>query len=134
MDLSPDPVPAPLRRAAALVGVEGVGLVLLGAGYAVSGLLGAPEDRLGTVLEGVLALAVGAALLPVARGLARRRGWALSPTVVVQLLVLVVAVGLFQGGVLLVAVPLLVAAGAVLYLLATPQSRDVFRDPTPPTA
>ena len=128
VDADDDPrVPGTLHRAGLLVVAEAVALALLGVGYAVSGLVGAPEDRLGTVLAGLLALAVGAALVPVGRGLSRARGWALSPTIVVQLLVGVVGVGLFQGGVLAVGVPLLLVVATVLYLLATPQSRAVFR-------
>ena len=120
-------VPSSLVRAGLLVVVEGAALTLLAIGYAVSGVVGQPEDRLGTVLAAALALLVGAVLVPVGRGLARGRSWALSPTIVVQLLLGVVGVGLFQGGVLAVGVPILLAVAAVLYLLATPQSRAVFR-------
>ena len=121
-------VPPALRRAGLLVVAEAVALALLGLGYAVSGLVGSPDDRLATVLLGLMAVVGGALLVPVGRALGRARGWAVSPTVVVQLFVVVVAVGLFQGGVLPVAVPLLVVAGAELYLLATPESRAVLRD------
>ncbi len=117
----------PVRLAAVLVALEGLALALLGAGYGVSGVVGEPQDRLATVLAGVLALLVGVALLPVARGLVHARGWALSPTIVVQVFVVVVAVGLLQGGVLVVAVPLLLAGGLVLWSLATRQAREIFR-------
>ena len=122
------PVPAALHRAGLLVVAEGAALALLGVGYAVSGLVGSPEDRLATVLLGLMAVLVGGLLVPVGRALAQARGWAVSPTVVVQLFVAVVAVGLFQGGVLRVAVPLLVVAAVELYLLATPESRAVLRE------
>ena len=46
----------------------------------------------------MLALAAAAGLGLVARGLLRRRGWARSPALVTNLLVLPVAVGLLQGG------------------------------------
>jgi hypothetical protein len=125
---APDDPPAALRRAGALVSAEGAALAALGIGYALSGVLGEPEDRLATVLAGLLALLLGGALVPVGRGLARARGWALAPTIVVQLFMGIVAVGLFQGRVLWAALPLLLAAGAVLYLLSTRESRDVLRD------
>ena len=118
----------PLRRAGALVVVEGVALAVLGVAYAVSGLLGHPEDRIATVLAGLFAVLVGAALVPVGRGLATGRGWALSPTVVVQLFLVVVGVGLVQGRVWAAAVPVLVLAAAVSYLLATPDARATYRD------
>ena len=134
MALTPDDrtdgTPRPVRAAAALVAVEGLALALLGAGYAVSGVVGAPEDRLATVVAGGFALLVGVALTGVARGLARARSWALAPTVVVQVFTFVVGVGLLQAGVLAVALPLLLVPATVLYLVATPASRDVFRGGT----
>ncbi len=121
------PVPPVLRWAAAVVAVEAVALAVLGAGYAVSGLVGDPESRLGTVLAGVLAVLVGLALLPVARALGRARSWAVAPTVVVHLLAVVVAVGLLQGGVPAVGLPLLAAAAGVLSCLAAPTSRAALK-------
>lgn len=118
-------LPLPLRAAVVVLALQAAGLVLLGAGYAVSGLVGRPEDRLATVLAGLLAVVLGGLLLPVARGLGRCRGWALSPTVVTEVLVGVVAIGLLQGGVPLVGVPLLVSAAVVLGGLAARDSRAV---------
>ena len=120
--------PRSLRRAAGLVLLQAAALLVLGVAYAVSGVLGSPENRVATVLAGLLAAVVGLALVAVGRGLGRGRAWALSPSVVTQVFVVVVAVGLLQGGVLLVAVPLLVLAAAVLWSLATSGSRAVFRD------
>ena len=118
--------PAPLRRAAVLVAVEGIALAVIGVVYAVSALLGAPEDRLAAVLAGVLAVGAGLALLLVARGLAAARGWAFSPSVVAQLFLIVVASGLLQGRVYAVGVPLLLIAVGVLWQLATRECRAVF--------
>jgi len=119
--------PGALRLAGLLVAVEGAALGLLGLGYAASGLVGDPEDRLATVLAGLLAAAVGAGLLPVGRGLSRVRGWALSPSVVTQLFLVVVGVGLVQGRVWTAAVPVLLLGAGVLYQLATPQAREAYR-------
>lgn len=119
--------PLPLRRASLLVALEGAALALLGLGYAVSGVVGSPEDRTATVLAGLIALAAGLLLVPVARGLGTVRGWAWSPTIVAQLFLLVVGTGLVQGRVWAAAVPLLVLAGTVLYQLATPQARSAYR-------
>jgi len=119
-------LPAPLRRVAVLVAVEGVGLLLGGVAYAVSGLLGHPEDRLATVLAGVFAVAAGLALLLVARGLRAARGWAFSPALVAQLFLLVVGGGLLQGHVYAAAVPVLLLAGGALSQLVAPSCRAVF--------
>lgn len=119
--------PAPLRRAGSLVLVEGGGLVLLGVLYAGSGVLGQPEDRLATVLAGVLAVLAGLALLAAGRALRAGRSWAWSPAVLAQLFTVVVAIGLLQGRVWLVGGLLLLPAASVLYLLATPESRAAYR-------
>ena len=119
-------LPAALRRAALLVAVEGVCLALVGVAYAVSGLVGHPEDRLATVLAGVFAVVVGLALLQVARGLSAGRGWAFSPSVVAQLFLLVVGGGLLQGHVYAAAVPVLLLAGGALSQLVAPSCRAVF--------
>ncbi|MCW2606291.1 MAG: Integral rane protein [Frankiales bacterium] len=116
-------VNTPVRRAALLVAAEGVGLVALGLVYAVAGLLGQPEDRVGTELGAVLAVVVGLALLPVARGLDRRRLWARSPAVVVQLFALPVGYGLAQGRVWVAAAVVLGLAVTVLLQLAAPEAR-----------
>ncbi|MDP9496155.1 MAG: hypothetical protein M3P46_00480 [Actinomycetota bacterium] len=117
-----------LRRAALLVAVEGVALTLVAVAYALSPVLAQPEDRLGTVLEGLLALLAGAGVLAVARGLAAPRVWAFSPAIVTQLFLVVVAWGLLQGRVYVLALPLLVLAAGVLYLLSRRESRDAYRD------
>ncbi len=118
---------SPVARAAVLVAVEGVALVLLGAAYGVAGLVGDPFDRTATLLEAAFAVGAGGLVLLVARGLARVQGWSRSPAVVLQLLALPVGVGLVQGRVWLAAVPVLLLAGAVLYCLATPEARLAFR-------
>ena len=119
---------SPVALAAALVGVEGVALVLLGVVYGGAGLVGDPFDRTATLLEAGLAVIVGVLVLLVARALADVRGWARSPAVVVQLLALPVGYGLVQGEVWLAAVPVLGLALAVLYHLFTAEARLAFRE------
>jgi hypothetical protein len=115
-----------VRRAAVLVVVEGGALVLLGAGYGVAAVVGDPFDRTATLLQAGFTVVVGLLVLLVARGLLRTAGWSRSPAVVLQLLALPVGVGLVQGEVWYAAVPVLLLAAAVLYLLATPQARVAF--------
>ena len=116
----------PLGRAALLVAVEGVALVVLGLAYGGAGLLGDPFDRVATLLEALLAVLVGALALAVARGLARAARWARSPAVVLQLLAFPVGVGLLQGRVWYAAAPVLLLAAGVLFSLAAPQARAAF--------
>ncbi|MCU1691604.1 MAG: Integral rane protein [Frankiales bacterium] len=119
-------VNTPVRRAALLVAAEGVGLVGVGLAYAVAGLLGQPEDRLGTELGAAIAVVVGVLLLLVARALDARRAWARSPAVVVQLFALPVGYGLAQGRVWVAAAVVLGLAVAVLLQLASPEARLAF--------
>jgi hypothetical protein len=120
-------VPSATVRAAVLVAVEGLALLVLAAAYAVGGLAGDPQSRAGAELGALFIALAGAALLAVARGLARRQGWSRSPAVVAQLLALPVGVTLAQVGAWRSAVPILVLAGAVLAHLALPQARAEFR-------
>jgi len=120
-------VTAPVTRAALLVALEGAVLAVLGVGYGVAGLVGDPFDRTATLLEAAFTVLAGVLVLLVARGLHRVAGWARSPAVVLQLLALPVGVGLVQGRVWYAAVPVLLLAGSVLYLLATPEARLAFR-------
>jgi len=115
-----------VRTAAVLVGLEGAALALIGLAYGTAGLLADPFDRTATVLEAALALIAGVLLLLVARGLSRTAGWARSPSVVAQLLMLPVGVGLVQARVWWAALPVLALAVAVLYALATPQARAAY--------
>ena len=122
----PPRTPAPLRRAALLVAVEGVALALLGAAYTVAGVVGAPTEPLGAVLEGVFALLVALALLAVARGLAAGRGWAWAPAITAQLFLLVVGSYLVQARVWYAAAPGLLLAVGVLTALAAPAARRAY--------
>jgi hypothetical protein len=122
---------SPVVRAALLVALEGVVLTVLGVVYGAAGVVGDPFDRTATLLQGGLVVLLGGLLLLVARGLARVRGWARSPAVVVQLLALPVGVGLVQGREWLAAVPVLALAASVLWCLATPAARLAFLDEQP---
>ena len=115
-----------MRRAAALVVVEAVALGLVGAAYAVASVLGTPTERLGAVVEGVLALVVAALLLAVARGLAAGRGWAWAPAITAQLFLLVVGAYLLLAAVWAVALPVLLLPVAVLACLASPAARTSY--------
>ena len=118
---------SPVTRASLVVALEGVVLFLLGLGYGVAGLVGDPFDRTATLLEAAFAVVTGGLLVVVARGLSRIDGWSRSPAVVVQLLALPVGYGLVQGQVWWAAIPVLLLAGTVLFLLATPEARLAFR-------
>jgi hypothetical protein len=97
--------------------VEGVALLVTGVVYAVATAAGSPTDRgLSFVLAG-FALAAGLVLGLLGRAIGRRRGWARSPAVVLQLLAFPVGTGLLQGHVWAAGIPVLLLAGATLWHL-----------------
>lgn len=120
-------VPPPARLLALLLALEGGLLVLLGLGYGGASLTDSSE-RAPALLAALTALLAGIALLVLARAAARERGWARSPAVVLNVLPIPVALGLLQAGVWGVGLPLLALAGSVLYLFATPELRETFRE------
>jgi hypothetical protein len=109
---------SPARRAAALLALEGLALVVVGVVDAVATDVGTPANRGLSYGAAGFALAGGALLLLLARAVVRLRGWARSPAVVLQLLALPVGVGLVQGHVWYAAVPVLLLAVLTLWQLA----------------
>ncbi len=116
--------PRSLVGAAALVALEAA---LLGAGALALlwlTLTGTPDSVARAVAE-VVAIGAGAAvLLAAAAGLRRVAAWARGPVIVLQLLL--GALGwttAFDAERPLIGLPVLVLVVAVLYLLATPESR-----------
>jgi len=105
------------RRASWLLLVEGVALVLVGVIDAIATIAGKPADRAASLGIALFAVAGGALLAALGRAVARARGWARTPTLVLQLLAFPVATGLAQGGVWYAAVPVFLLAGATVYHL-----------------
>ena len=116
-----------VRRLALLIALEGVALVLLGIGYGVASLSDASE-RAPAELAAAAAVLAGVVLLVLARAADRGTSWSRSPVIVLNVFPFPVALGVLQAGLWWVAVPMLLLAGAVLYLYATPDLREVFRE------
>jgi hypothetical protein len=110
-------VPRTLRAAAALVGLETLGLFAATVFFAVEIVVADADDRTRAVTATVLTLLGAIGLALVTRGLVLRRRWARAPGLVTNLLVLPVAYDLVRGGRWYVGVPLLGLALTVLVLL-----------------
>jgi hypothetical protein len=121
-----DAVEAPrsLRLAAAVVGLEAA-LIGIGALVLLWLTLTSTPDSLSRAIAEVVAIAAGAAVLAAAAvGLWRVSAWARGPVIVLQLIL--AALGYttaFDAQRPLIGLPVLVLVAAVLYLLATPESR-----------
>jgi hypothetical protein len=112
------------RRAALLLAVEGVSLVVVGVVLTIATANGSPHNR--GLSYGVAGFAVGggAVLLLFARAVQRQQGWARSPAVVLQLLAVPVGIGFLQGGLWAAGVPVLVLAAATLWHVVRAQPAD----------
>ncbi|MDG9716596.1 hypothetical protein [Streptomyces sp. DH24] len=118
------PRPPRLTYAAALVGLEGLALLVGGVWMLVLGVTGHPSDRQQAVTGGITLMIISLLPLLAARGLLDRRSWSRGPAVVTQLMALPVAYNLLRAD--SVAIPagiaLAVVAVAALVLLVNPQT------------
>ncbi len=112
-----------LRRLALLLALEGVALVGLGVEYAV-----VSHDSSAALLAAGAAAVTGLVLLVLARAADRARRWARSPAVVLNVFPLPVGLTALQSGAVYVGLVLMLLPATVLYLFATPDLREVFRD------
>jgi hypothetical protein len=114
----------PLRIAAALVGAQGVALVLISVVYAGSLVVGSPHNRGLALFGALLGLLGGVGLVLAARGVAHRRRASYAPVLLTEVIAVPVGIGLIQGGLPLIAVAVLAPAAVVLaMLLGTPAGR-----------
>ena len=121
-------MPRSVLRAAVFTAIESVGMFAVSGVYLWNVLRGSPQDRAIALLGAGLGLGLAAVLGVLARGLARGRRPALSPVVLIQLLMLPVGWGLLQGRQYLSAALVLGLAVAVLgSLFGSAQSRESFR-------
>jgi hypothetical protein len=117
--------PTAIRAAAAIVLAEAAGLVIIALVLVVLAFVHTTTRLWAAVAIVGFALLAAAVLALCARGLLRLRPSARSPVILVQLLTVPVGYSLgIQAGRLLVGIPILVAAIAVLVLLLLPSARQ----------
>ena len=121
-----DTIPGQLRAAAAIVGLQGLALVVVAAVLVGKTIASHPDSVSRALLGAAMSLLAALALFVCARGLLAVRPAARTPVVVLELLALPVSYSLgFQAGLMVYGAPIMVGALAVLYLLFTPASRAV---------
>lgn len=109
-----------LTLLAACVGLEGAVLVLVGIGVLVSLVAGAGGDT-GLFLALVALFGLyGGVLLLAARAILRRRRWARSLGILSQLISVLMVKTIIDGGLWVVAVPLLLVSAPALLLVLAP--------------
>jgi hypothetical protein len=116
-----------VRRLALLLALEGVLGVGVGVGYAIVGA-SSRDDTLPIELAAGFAVVIGLVLLTLARATDRSRPWARSPAIVLNVFPFPLGLTLLQAGIWWVALPMALLAGTTLYLWATPELREMFRE------
>ncbi len=111
------PRPPRLTYAAALVGLEGLALVVGGLWILVLGVTGDPDDRQQAVTGGVTLMVLALLPLLAARGLLGRRSWSRGPAVITQIMALPVAYNLLQADSMAIPAGIALAATAVAALV-----------------
>jgi hypothetical protein len=114
-----------VRAAAAVIGLECLGLFAAAAVLLAKTVTGHPHSVLGAVLSAIMSALGGIALAAAGRGLLHLRPAARTPVIVLEVLALPVGYSLaFQAHRVEYGGPILIAALAVLYLLFTPPARQ----------
>jgi hypothetical protein len=119
---SAESAPRALLAVGAIVGVEG----LIGVGYGVyllaAAIFGSPREFGQAIAVGVTITLIAAPLVLVARGLARARMWARTPSVMAQLLALWMSYYMVKANAYVAAVPTIAVAIAGLVGIFLPAS------------
>ncbi len=100
--------------------------MVIGVVFAIATAAGSPMNRALSFTVAGFAVGTGAVLAGLGRAIDRLRGWARSPSIVLQLLGFPIGVGLLQGGVWAAGAPVLLLAGATLWHLVA--AREAFVD------
>lgn len=119
--------PTSLTAAAALVGVQGALLVVLGAVIGVTGFVDESAKLRDAAMIGALYLLGGAGLIAVARGLADRRRWARAPALVWEMIMFMVGATQLTA-VPVLAGPLLLVSVLTVVTLFHPDTNAVLED------
>ncbi|MFE5970583.1 hypothetical protein ACFQ64_00235 [Streptomyces sp. NPDC056460] len=120
------PRPARLAAAAAVAGVEALGLFAGGVYMLVHALTGTSEDLTGAATGAVTLVALGLIPLAAARGLWMRRSWSRGPAVITQILALPVAWQMLQANSVMIPAGIILGVLAVtgLVLLVNPDTTE----------
>ncbi|HET8660316.1 MAG TPA: hypothetical protein VFM55_15120 [Micromonosporaceae bacterium] len=117
-------LPGPLRWAVGLLAAEAAAVVLVVAYLVYADLTADAASRRSALLVTGYAALVAAALGGLAWALSRRRAWARSPAIVLQLLLLPAAYYMVSGGLFWLGLPLGATALLVIGLLLTAATRE----------
>jgi len=120
----PATLPATLRAAVVLLGVEGFGLAALAVLLAYDDVTAPAGNRGAAIAVTVLTAGVAALLGLLAWALGHRRGWARGPGIFCHLMLLPIGYYMAKGGLPWYGIPVLLAGLFGAGLLMAPATRD----------
>jgi hypothetical protein len=124
--------PVTLSAAAAIEALEGIAVLAVGLYVGIEALLGSPNDLASALVLALMAIAAGAGIVAVGRGLWQARRWGRAPALLTQIFAVIAGISMIQssrqavGGILIA----LAVAGAAT-LLSPPTTRALDQDQGP---
>jgi hypothetical protein len=116
--------PVTLSAAAAIEALEGVVLLAVGVYVGVEAVAGSPDDLASAVVLALAAVATGAGIVAVGRGLWQARRWGRAPALLTQIFAVIAAISMIQSRrQVLGAVLIAFAVAAAVALLSPPSTR-----------
>jgi hypothetical protein len=121
-----------LSAAAAIEALEGIAVLAVGLYVGIEALLGSPNDLASALVLALMAIAAGAGIVAVGRGLWQARRWGRAPALLTQIFAVIAGISMIQssrqavGGILIA----LAVAGAAT-LLSPPTTRALDQDQGP---
>jgi hypothetical protein len=118
--------PVTLSAAAAIEAAEGVAVAAIGLYVGIEAIVGSPNDLTSAVVLALMAVAAGAGIVAVGRGLWQMRRWGRAPALLTQIFALIAGISMIQSrrqvlGIVVIA--LAVAAAATL--MSPPSARAI---------
>ncbi|MDN3357011.1 hypothetical protein [Actinomadura sp. DC4] len=118
--------PVTLSAAAAIEAVEGIAVLAVGLYVGVEAIVGSPDDLISAIVLALMAVAAGAGIVAVGRGLWQVKRWGRAPALLTQIFAVIAAISMIQSGRQTVGVVLIVIAlAAAASLLSPPSTRAI---------
>ena len=120
--------PATLTAAAAVEALEGLAMIGIGLFVGVETIVARSASVLNAVVLALCALALGAGLIAVGRGLYQARRWARTPALLTQVFGFITGVYLIQSHQLAYGIPIIIVTAAAVLLIFSPATTKALID------
>ena len=120
--------PATLTAAAAVEALEGLAMIGIGLFVGVETIVARSASVINAIVLALCALALGAGLVAVGRGLFQARRWARTPALLTQVFGFITGVYLIQSDQLAYGIPIVIVTAAAVLLIFTPATTRALID------